>query len=155
MSELTELPAPLKALLGGTGDSPVKPEHIRDVMRIYGERLSAGDAAGTVALFAEDAIVQDPITAPPRPASELKDFFQGAFDAQGGFIEMVIEGNPRIVGNYGAACYQAVMTIDGHHVLVETLDVMQFNDSGLIKSMQAYWGPATVKLSDRAPKRLG
>jgi steroid delta-isomerase len=155
MDQLIEIPAALRALLGDGSGGPVSPEQIRRVMREYGERMSAGDADGIVALFTEDAFIHDPVTSPPRSGPALRSFFQGAFDAQGGFIEMRLAGDVRVTGSYGAAAYTAVMTIAGTDVIVDTLDVMHFSDDGRVASMHAYWGPTNIRLSDRPPQRFG
>lgn len=153
MSGTNELPAMLKGLFGDA-DPHVNPEHIVHVMRKYARCMSAGDTAGTVALFAADAIIHDPVESPGRQRDELRQFYQGSFDASGGFIEMTLDGEVRVSGRYGAAAYIARMTLSGTHVMVHTLDVMKFNDDGLIATMHAYWGPNTVGLSDRPPERF-
>jgi hypothetical protein len=45
----------------------------------------------------------------------------------------------------GAAMAFTVSTvIDGNPVRIRSLDVMQFNESGLITEMRAYYGPSDI-----------
>ncbi|MBB6125322.1 3-ketosteroid 5-isomerase [Sphingobium subterraneum] len=153
MHDTFEIPAQLQFLLSTCTAGDVDPEHIKAVMHKYGECMGRGDEDGIAALFSPQSMIFDPVNAVPRPYSELRSFFRGAFDAQGGFIEMKVEGEVRVAGNFGAAAYIAVMTIDGMHVIVETLDIMKFGSDGLVESLHAYWGPSNIKPSPRAPQR--
>jgi steroid delta-isomerase len=153
MTQVKEIPESLRALLGDH-KPPVSPDLIKRVLREYGDRMSAGDAVGTAALFSPDAVIYDPVESPGRRGDEIRQFYQGAFDASGGFIEMRLEGEVRVSGRYGAAAYLARMTMAGNHVVVRTLDVMKFDDDGRIVSMHAYWGPSNIEISERPPERL-
>ena len=153
MSTVSDLPAPLQALFGDAHDE-ARDRHMRQVLQSYGDNMSRGDAAGVFALFAPDAVIYDPVGSPARSGDAIFQFYQGSFDAMGGFIEMRLEGDVRASGEHAAASYIARMTMDGHDVIVETLDVMKFDSDGLIASMHAYWGPSNVKPGERAPVRL-
>ena len=153
MSEAMDLPAPLKALFGD-GTAKNSPEHIRWALKEYGDLMSKGDAQGIIDLFAPDGYILDPVGTEARRGKDLFDFYQGSFDAMNGFIEMRLDCEVRVAGDYGAAAYIARMTIDGQDVLVETLDVMKFDENGKFESMHAYWGPPNVK-PGRKPEKLG
>ncbi len=106
-----------------------------------------GEVDAIVALYAPDAVLQDPIVAPKRVGGEIRDFFQGAVDAMGG-IDMQLDGEVRVSGNHGAAAYTVHIALeDGRHAYIDTLDVMTFNDDGLITSQVAYWGTSNVVVS--------
>ena len=152
MSEAMELPAPLKALFGDR-TSKNTAEHIRWALKEYGDLMSKGDAKGIANLFAPDGFIIDPVGTEPRCGKDLFQFYQGSFDAMNGFVEMKLDGEVRIAGDYGAAAYIARMTIGGQDVLVETLDVMKFDENGKFESMHAYWGPPNVK-PGRKPEKL-
>ncbi|WP_082515194.1 nuclear transport factor 2 family protein [Methylobacterium sp. Leaf112] len=152
MTELTSLPTPLKMLFGSIS-AKNSPEHIRWAFQEYGDRMSKGDAQGIVDLFAPDGVIFDPVGSQERRGKELFDFFQGSFEAMGGFIEMRLEGEVRIAGDYGAAAFVARMTIDGQDMIVETLDVMKFDENGKIASTHNYWGATNVK-AGRKPEKL-
>lgn len=141
-----ELPEATRALLEGSA-SGVSADHIRSVFERYGECLTAGDTDATLALFAPDAFIKDPATGPEQRGHEaLRTFYQGGFDAMKGGIEMKLDGAVRIVGNLGAAAYIARTVNHDPVYYTETLDVMTFDENGLITSMIAYWGPSNFKL---------
>jgi steroid delta-isomerase len=121
------------------------PDHIRWVFEQYGARMSAGDTDGIVALFAEDAYIEDPVGSGKQLGhAALRKFYQGGFDAMGGPLEMKLEGAVRVSGSYGAAAYIVKTLNHTEPFRVETLDVMTFNDDGKITSMLAYWGPSNI-----------
>ena len=89
-------------------------------------------------IFAETAIVEDPV------GSELKEgieaiaaFFGGLFE-KGAQAELI--GSVRCAGN--AAAFPFTITMGP--VKVEPIDVFEFDDEGKIGSMKAYWGPENV-----------
>ena len=146
MANTAELPEMTQKMMQGSDQGP-SPEHIRWVFEHYGELLTAGDADGIVALFAPDAVVRDPVTAPEYRGHEaIRAFYQSGFDAMGGGIEMKLDGNVRIAGSHAAAAYVARTINHTEKFRTETLDVMTFDDKGLITSMTAYWGPANFTL---------
>lgn len=116
-------------------------EHVRRVFERYVELFSAGEADAIAALFAEDAVVRDPVTAPAATGREnIRDWFQSAFDSVRGSMHMELEGAVRIAGHFAAAAMVVRAPDHGDGFLVETLDVMRFNADGLIATMDAYFG---------------
>lgn len=120
-------------------------DRIRFVFEQYGACMSKGDAEGILALFAPDAYIEDPVGGPRQIGhAALRKFYQGGFDAMGGPLEMKLEGAVRVSGANGAAAYIVKTLNHTEPFRVETLDVMTFNDQGLITSMLAYWGPSNI-----------
>jgi steroid delta-isomerase len=63
-------------------------------------------------------------------------------------VQMKLEGAVRIAGNQAAAAF-IVRTVRSRPIYrVETLDVMSFDDAGLITEMVAYWGPENFAQED-------
>ncbi len=72
----------------------INDEHIISVMQQYVDAISAGDLEAVVALYAEDAVVEDPVgSEPARGHKALREFYQMACDSVG---KMVLDGNPRV-----------------------------------------------------------
>ena len=116
-------------------------EHIAAVFQSYAERFSAADAAGVAALYAEDAVLRDPVTSPPVHGREaIRAWYQAAFDAMAEGMRLELEGSVRIAGPLGAAAMMVHAVNNGVPFRVETLDVMRFNPDGLIAAMDAYFG---------------
>ena len=118
------------------------PEHMRDAVLSYFASFENADVDAIVALFADNAVVEDPIGgARMEGIQAIRGFFKGGFDYVGGGYRFVPEGNVRVAANH-AAC-AAIATCDKANppFRLETLDVMTFDDAGKIVAMKAYWGP--------------
>ena len=121
-------------------------EHMKGVMQRYCELVTAGDLDGIVALYAEDAVVEDPVGSEPhRGRAAIREFYA----ASAGTLELELEGRPRVVDNQAVAAMRATPN-EGGGMYVETTDLMVFDEEGLIVSMRAFWSPETVYL-DGAP----
>lgn len=118
----------------------VTAEHVRHVFQRYCELVSAGDFEAIADLYADDAVVEDPVGSPPhRGRDAIREFYR----ASAGAVHLELEGRVRSAGNEGAAAMIARPAADPA-LRVETLDVMVFRDDGLIASMRAYWSGDTV-----------
>lgn len=128
------------------------PEHMRDAVLKYFASFATGDVEAILDLFADDAVVEDPIGGTRLEGKEqLRKFFGGGFEFIGGPYPFVPEGAVRIAGNH-AAC-AAIATCDKANppFRLDTLDVMTFNEAGKFSAMVAYWGPTNMQsLSDNA-----
>ncbi len=120
--------------------SKLNDQHIIDALQAYVDAISGDDVEAVVALFADDAVVEDPVGTPPhRGKAELRAFYQIAVD---GVEKMELEGNVRVRDHYGAAAMRAKPK--GADMYMEVLDVMEFNQDGLITKMTAYWGDSNM-----------
>ncbi len=89
-------------------------------------------------IYAEDAIVEDPVGTPVHSGIEaICAFYEGALTA-GAKLELT--GAPRCAGNAVAFPFKAAT----NDFSVEIIDVFEFNDDGKVVSMKAYWGPENM-----------
>lgn len=101
----------------------------------YIEAFAKADVTIIQNLFADDAIIEDPVGSPVRKGmAEITEFYQGAF-ASG--AKLVLNGKPRCAGNSVAFNFDVVM--DG--LKISPIDVFELNSEGKIQNMKAYWGP--------------
>lgn len=115
-------------------------EHIRAVFARYCELVTRGDHAAIALLYAPDATVEDPVgSAPHRGRDAIREFYR----ASAGAARLELEGRVRVAGREGAAAMIARPTADPS-LRIETLDVMTFDDAGLITAMRAYWSADTM-----------
>lgn len=143
---MPELPEMAKGQLAGQAGA-LPAEHIRDVFVRYTELFSDCDADGVAALYAEDAVLRDPVTGPAVQGRQaIRDWYQMAFDAMDCPMDMRLEGAVRVAGNLAAAALVVRTHSNGQPLRVDTLDVMQFNDDGLIAAMDAYFGPSNYHM---------
>lgn len=117
--------------------------HIAQTMQAYVDLITAGDPDAVVALFAADAVVEDPVGSPPaRGHQALREFYVMACDSVG---RMELEGNVRARGTWGACAMLAFPKGAEDSMVIETLDVMSFDDEGKITAMTAYWGDGNIR----------
>ncbi|MEX0349160.1 MAG: nuclear transport factor 2 family protein [Paracoccaceae bacterium] len=105
----------------------------------YIAALNDADLDALASLFAEDALVLDPLGSPPiRGVDAVLAFF-----AHGPFlhrIEARLDGPVRFAGN--AAAFAFTAHSDGKEMHI--IDVFDFNDQGQIEKMVAYWSSANT-----------
>ena len=146
MSDTQSLPDVTQSMVDAQDLSGPGADHISAVFHRYAELFTAADAEGITQLYAADAIVRDPVTAPAvQGHAAIRAWYQGAFDAAG-HMDMKVEGEVRIAGRHGAATFVVMAGADSAPFQSNTLDVMVFNDDGLISSMDAYWGPTNIHM---------
>jgi len=112
-------------------------ERIREVVDRYVELVGSGTADEILGLYAEDAVVEDPVGSEPRvghPAiRELYATLEG-LDQTTRLISV------RIAGGEAAFHFEVATLADGVTYTLAPVDVMAFDDDGRITSMRAYWG---------------
>jgi steroid Delta-isomerase len=122
------------------------PEHMRDAVLKYFASFASADVDAIVGLFADNAVVEDPIGgARIEGIHAIRGFFAGGFGYVGGGYSFEPEGNVRVAANH-AAC-AAIATCDKANppFRLETMDVMTFDEAGKIVAMKAYWGPFNMQ----------
>jgi steroid delta-isomerase len=119
-------------------------EDARAVVERYVELVASGTADEVTALFAEDATVEDPIGTEPHVGHEA---IRGFFATLAG-----LDRRTRLVtlraGGGQAAFHFVIETRAGEKTFrVEPIDVMTFDDAGLITTMRAYWSDNDMVVS--------
>ena len=119
-------------------------QHIANVMQAYVDAMSGDDVEKVLELYADNAVVEDPVGSEAFDGIEaIRSFYTEAISA---VSSMELEGNPRVRGKLGA-CAMVAHPKGAEGVMVaETLDVMSFNDEGKITSMIAYWGDSNIRV---------
>lgn len=109
------------------------------VIKDYIKGQNTADADLVAGLFAEDAVVIDPLGGTPIVGRDaIKSFY-----INGPFLKPIkseLDGQVRVAGNSAAFAFNAVS--DGK--LMHIIDVMEFNEAGKITKMTAYWSNANV-----------
>jgi steroid delta-isomerase len=116
-------------------------EHMRNVLQQYVDCMTRGDCDGIMGLYAYDAIVEDPVGSEPRRGRQaIAELYRNA----AGKVRLELDGRVRVAANCAAAPMIGRPTgMEG--MVVEIVDVMTFDDAGLITSMRAYWSPDTIR----------
>ncbi|MBH0777116.1 nuclear transport factor 2 family protein [Nocardia bovistercoris] len=112
---------------------------IRDVVEQYVKLVGTGPTEDIVALYAPDAVVEDPIgTEPRRGHDAIREFYDVLAD-----LERETELRPdsvRIAGRHAAFMFVLVTKFGDQRLTISPIDAMEFDDDGRITSMKAYWG---------------
>ena len=105
----------------------------------YITSYNRSDLDGVCAVFAEDAVVEDPVGTPIKNGIDaIREFYTGA-TANGAKLEL--RGTPRCAGDYVAFPFAAIVNMDGKDAHIEIIDTFKFNDEGKVVEMRAFWGP--------------
>lgn len=119
------------------------PQVMKAALQAYADRINAGDVLGVLALFAPEAVIEDPVGTPMKQGSELAGWFADTA-AFGTRIEPVapIRGSH---GNEAALVFDVEFTPPGGERLrIRSLDVCTFNQAGQITLLRAFWGPDDI-----------
>ena len=111
-------------------------------VQIYINALNAGDIDAIVALYAEDATVEDPVGSPAqRGLEQIRTFYTASLQMQ---LQVALEGPIRAVANEAAFAFSVSLVMDGKRITIRPIDVMRFDDAGRITSMRAFFGPDNI-----------
>jgi len=115
-------------------------QHIVATLQAYVDAVTGDNVERILELYTDDAVVEDPVGSEVLVGKDaLRVFYQGTIDA----VELMeLDGSVRARGKWGAASMKAHPK--GVDMVVEILDVMEFNDEGLITKMTAYWGDGNM-----------
>jgi len=109
---------------------------MKAAMQAYIDRFNSGSAAAVAALFADGAVVEDPVGSPPKNGRQaILEFYQSSI-ATGAKLAL----DAPIRGSHADAAAMAFTAKIGP-VTVRVIDVMTFDEAGRITSMKAYFGP--------------
>ena len=83
-------------------DEPHADAHYKAALHAYIDGLNARDADAVIALFAPDAVIEDPFGTPPKQGEEIAAWFRGAVQ-----VEPHLELSAPIRGSHGASAAMA------------------------------------------------
>lgn len=119
------------------------PERMAAVVDAYVAGFSAGDVEALVALFADDATVEDPVGTPlKRGRDEIRAFYAESV-ATGAKLELL--GDPRCAADFVAFPFAVKLDWDGRRTVIEVIDTFRIDAAGKIAEMRAFFGPANMK----------
>jgi steroid delta-isomerase len=119
-------------------------ERIREVIEAYVDRVANGTTDEVLALYADDATVEDPVGTDVRSTREsIREFYSGleGLEQEGHLI------TARIAGGQAAFQFELATKAGEQTYTLSPIDVMTFDDDGLITSMKAYWGNDDMVIS--------
>lgn len=121
----------------------VDPVSAKAVLQAYIDGFNNGDADALIALFAEDAVIEDPVGTPLKYAADIPDWFRQGVAMQARLeLDTPIRGSHR---NAAAMAFRVHMVQDGQPLTIRSLDTIEINEQGLITRLNGYWGPGDVE----------
>lgn len=111
----------------------------------YLAAFTAGDRAGYVDCFAENASLEDPVGTPRREGRDDIGAFWDEVHVMPDAIELRPLGLRVVSGPDAALTLQARASIGGQTLVVDVIDVMTFDDAGKITSLRAFFDPAAMR----------
>ncbi|WP_199534812.1 nuclear transport factor 2 family protein [Rhodoferax lacus] len=112
------------------------------VVHSYVRALNAADLDAIVALFADDAVVEDPVGSPPKKGlAEIRAFYAASVAMQ---LEVELEGPVRAVADEAAFAFRVSFPMNGQRMAVRPIDVFRFNADGRVVQMRAFFGADNV-----------
>lgn len=121
-------------------------ETMKAAMRTYVDRLNAGDLEAVMALYADDASVEDPVgTGARRGTAEIRAFYEMAI-ASGARLTMS-GAQSGSSSDYAAMPVVVDLAQPGMPKMrINVIETMRFNDAGKVIEMRAYWGHEDMTL---------
>ena len=105
------------------------------LVHTYVDAVGRQDIDALVAMFAEDAIQEDPVGTPPNVGHDaIRGFFEKSFA-----VPFSVEMNPEILvgGNYASFRFVITVPIGDDKVVVRVADLLKANDDGTIAQLWA------------------
>lgn len=118
-------------------------EQMTAIVHAYVDGFAKADPEAIVALFAEDATVEDPVGTPPKVGHQaIREFY--TFSVSTG-AKLHLQGPIRLGGDYAAFAFQVRLKMGEADATVDVIDVFRFDAAGKIARMEAYFGPTNFK----------
>ncbi|MXO74353.1 steroid delta-isomerase [Altererythrobacter aerius] len=115
------------------------PEQMQAAVHAYVDAFAREDSEGVVALFAEDATVEDPVGTPAKVGHDaIREFYTMSI---GTGAKLELQGPIRVGGDFAAFAFQVRLKMGEADATVDVIDVFRFDDAGKVRSMQAFFGP--------------
>ncbi len=120
----------------------VSPEQMSAAVQAYVAAFDKGDPDAAAAIFAEDAVVEDPIGSPPHVGQAAIRAFYATSMKTG--AKLILSGPPRLAPPHLAFAMQVRLNWQGRDMAIDVIDTMEFNADGKVSRMQAYFGPSNM-----------
>ncbi len=115
---------------------------MKAAIQAYIDRFNAKDADGIMDLFADGAVIEDPVGSPLKSRREFAEFVRRGVEYGASLsLSAPIRGSH---ANYAAMVFTVTFTQGGKHITTNSADIMEFDESGKIVAMKGYWGPEDV-----------
>lgn len=120
---------------------PISNEQVEANVRSYLNLVANGTADEIAALYAEDAVLEDPVGSVPLVGRENIHGFYATLES----LKVTTELQTiRTCGGEAAFQFRIETDTGAGVAILEPLENMKFNEDGQISSMRAWWGDADM-----------
>lgn len=115
-------------------------KEMKAAMQAYIDGFNRSDADAIIALYADEATVEDPVGGGKvlHGRAAIADFYRMAIKTG---AKLSLSAPIRAShGNAAAMAFDVKLRMEQGPAVIQVIDVMTFNDAGLFSSMRAYWG---------------
>lgn len=119
-------------------------EEITSLITIYFDNMAAMNANGWVEIFAEDAVIHDPVGEPPRLVHKDSEHF---FKMMSNFLEKIeLSRDDTFFVKNGAAVKWTMQVVSkkDRHATAGGISIFEMNDRGKIQTVSSYWDEAAM-----------
>jgi len=110
-----------------------------EIVERYVAAYNARDMDAVLALYRDDATMEDPYGTPPVSGKEaLAALYKEGFEMG---VVLALDGRIRCAGN--AVAFPLVGTTEQGKLYI--IDLFEFDEAGLVERMRAYWGPESLE----------
>ncbi|MEG2045399.1 MAG: nuclear transport factor 2 family protein [Comamonas sp.] len=117
-------------------------EHMQEVVRRYVAALNAADLDAIVALYAEEAVVEDPVGSPPKQGlAAIRAFYAESLKLA---LVVELQGEIRVTQNEAAFAFAVSFEHQGRKTTIAPIDHFVFDAQGKVISMRALFGKPNI-----------
>lgn len=118
------------------------PAQMEAAVHAYVAAFAAGDPDMAAAIFADDAVIEDPIGTEPKVGKQaIREFYVQSM-ATGARLHLA--GPVRVAAAHAAFAMQVRLHWDGKDMAADVIDTFAFNEAGQVTEMKAYFGPGNM-----------
>lgn len=121
-------------------------EQMKEAMQAYINGFNHSDPEAIIALYADDATVEDPIGGGKvlTGKAAIADFYRMAIKT-GATLDLVAPIRASH-GNSAAMAFDVKLKLPQGPATIRVIDVMTFDADGKFSSMRAYWGKSDMQM---------
>lgn len=117
---------------------------VKKIVDAYVAGWAAGDADALTALYAEGAVIEDPVGTPAHKGLEAIHALFTKGGGMGARVELL--GPLRLAGDGVAFPLAVYVNMDGQDCRIEAIDVFRFNEDNKITEHLAFWNEANIHI---------
>lgn len=122
--------------------SSLDPERMEAAVHAYVAAFDAASIDQIVALYAEEATVEDPVGSPIRKGKDAIRAFYLESLATG--AKLSLDGAVRVSGDYAAFPFSVHLHYGGGAMRIDVIDTFRFNTAYEVVEMRAFCGPVNM-----------